>query len=133
MLLGRVFIIFFALGFGAFGAAYALMPAPMAAATGIALENGAAVIDLRATYGGTALGIALFYLWCLLSPAGIRAGLTATVYIVGVIALTRAAGIIAADGEHSLMIWLLLLEIVTILIAGFALIRLGNNPANEPA
>ncbi len=44
------------------------------------------MIDMRATYGGTALGLGLFFGFCARNPAVLRAGLLASLMVLSGIA-----------------------------------------------
>ena len=116
MSLGRFSLIFAAVAFFIYGAAFLLFPILMTSFLGFKLSVSSAVIDVRATYGGSILGTAVFFAWCALRDELLRAGLMAQAAVLGGFIFGRVVGI-AVDREPNLFIVILLIgEIV-----GFAL------------
>jgi hypothetical protein len=95
--------------FGMYGLAYLLVPDSLVwVATGVALPNAAAAIDLRATYSGFAIGVTAI-LWMLVRGGSIdfqRVGQLGCVFTYGGIAFARLVGIIVTK-EPTLFMWLL--------------------------
>ena len=96
-LLGSLLIF---LGFGTW-----LFVAPQALeGIGIQLLEPAARIDVRATYGGMELGLAVFLLLCLLRDAWVRVGLTAAGCVIAGFGCARLAAI-ALEGQGTPLMW----------------------------
>ena len=93
----RVVLVLSALAFAGFGVAFLVAPVPMAGTIGILLPEPSARIDLRATYGGFEIGLAIFLLWCLGAPDRLRAGLLASALCIGGFGVTRLVAL-AFDG-----------------------------------
>ena len=87
-----------ALGFGGFGAAYAVRPSAMGALTGIALPSRTASTDFAATYGGAQLGLAVFLALCARRQSWHRVGLLAAGSTLAGIGGVRLVGIVLAGG-----------------------------------
>jgi hypothetical protein len=66
--------------------------------TGAAPSLPSAVIDMRATYGGFALGVGLFIGLCAMRPEWARVGLMASLLAVASIGAARVVGL-AVDGQ----------------------------------
>lgn len=91
-----------------FGVCFAAAPAFFAEAlTGAAPGTPSALIDMRATYGGTAIGAGLFFGFCACQPGSVRLGLLASLFLLGGIAGARIVGFVV-DGSPNLFMPLLL-------------------------
>lgn len=94
--------------FLAFGLGFVLIPGDLVEyATGTIPGTTSAMIDLRATYGGMALGIGFFFGLCAYRPETVKIGLTASLMVMAFIAGGRIFGIII-DGSPNGFMWLLL-------------------------
>jgi hypothetical protein len=96
-----------------FGGAYLVAPAWITSQMGIGHTTAAGLTDLRATYAGFQLGMAVLLGWCLRDESRYVAGLVAFTSLVSVLALSRALGL-ALDGFS------LEMAIATILELGIA-------------
>ena len=94
--------------FAFFGATSMLAPNFIAALADINLPTATARIDFAATYGGFELGMAAFLAFCTLNHDRVRLGLLATAFCITGFALTRSIGIILANGEVRLILYLVL-------------------------
>jgi len=107
-----------------FGVGFIMMPGFLAnLLTDAVPGTTSAMIDMRATYGGMALGIAIFFGVCARHPDTVRIGLIASVLVLFCIALGRIVGIFI-DGSPNIFIYLLLsAEILFAALILFALKR----------
>jgi hypothetical protein len=113
MLLPRAILWLLALGFAAFGAAYACWPAAMASLTDISLPSATARVDFMATYGGFQLGFAAFLMWCAVRADLARVGLLAAGWALLGFASVRLMGILLNGGAVGLGLYAgLAMEIV---------------------
>ncbi|MGH9891609.1 MAG: DUF4345 domain-containing protein [bacterium] len=97
--------------FMAFGVAFAMAPQQGAEfATGARPSLPSALIDMRATYGGMALGIGLFLGLCARRPSWVRTGLSASLLTVAAIGSARLLGIIVDGSPNAIMLSLLATE-----------------------
>lgn len=115
--------------FVAFGLGFILVPDFISMfVTGSAPGTSSAMIDMRATYGGMALGIGLFFGLCAYRPGSVRLGLIASLLVMVSIAGGRLFGMIA-DGSPNLFMWVLLAsELLFTILLLFALkIDKGSN------
>jgi hypothetical protein len=111
--------------FIAFGLGFIFAPAFFAnLITGATPGTPSAMIDMRATYGGFGLGIALFYGWCA-QNSQVRLGLLASLLVMAAIAGGRIVGFVL-DGSPNLFMWLLLAA-ETLFVALIFLTLRGNN------
>lgn len=91
-----------------FGAGFIVAPNALSLLlTGAAPGTASAVTDMRATYGGTALGLGLFSGFCARDPKTLRAGLLAPLMVLSGIAGGRLFGIFV-DGSPNGWMFLLL-------------------------
>lgn len=89
--------------------------------TGSIPATASAMTDMRATYGGMALGIALFFGFCARKADAVRIGLIASLLVLAGIALGRTVGIFI-DGNPNIFMYLLLsAEVVFAALVLFAL------------
>jgi hypothetical protein len=79
-----------------FGLGYLFGPAKMLEPMGFPSLPGSAMTDIRATYGGTQLGVGLFMLYCL-AQERVRIGLVLSVMLVSV-GFARTLGLMI-DGD----------------------------------
>jgi low temperature requirement protein LtrA len=105
MSLARASLWIFALGFGAFGTAYAGWPTAMAALTGVALPSPTARIDFAATYGGFQLGFAVFLWLCVRrgDPASVRLGLLASGCALSGFGIVRLTSLLLHPGAGAVI------------------------------
>jgi len=110
--------------FVAFGLGFALAPQQLAEfVTGVGPSASNALIDMRATYGGVAIGIGLFIGICARRPAWVRPGLLVSLLTIAATASGRALGIIVDGSPNALMLVLLAAEIAFAGLYVFALRR----------
>jgi hypothetical protein len=106
------------------GGAYLVAPAWVTAQMHIGHASPAGLTDLRATYAGFQLGMAVLLGWCLREPARYAAGLVAFASVVGALALARALGLLL-DGFSGSMATAAALELLLTACALWAHHRLG--------
>jgi hypothetical protein len=94
------------LGFAGFGAAFLAGPAFLGV-VGVVLTEPSAAAEIRAFYGGVALGLAAFFALAAARPAWQRPALTAQVLAFGGAALGRLVGL-AVDGAGGPLLFALL-------------------------
>lgn len=94
--------------FVAFGLGFILAPQPLAALlTGATPATASAMIDMRATYGGMALGLAVIFGLCARNEVHVQLGLQGIIAVMGGLAVARMLGMFL-DGEPNLFMFLLL-------------------------
>ena len=82
-----------------FGLFYLVSPQTLAETAGLT-ANASGLTDIRATYGGFQLGLALFLFWSCRSPDKVASALVATGVIFACVGLGRLFGVIV-DGDFS--------------------------------
>jgi hypothetical protein len=130
MYLARLILALNSLGFAAFGLAFLIWPAALAARIGLVAGTPAALIDIRATYGGFELGIAALLGFCAVSIGGTAFGLLAAACAFGGFAGGRLIGILATGGADWLTWSFLALEVASLLINVAALRHLKTHPGS---
>lgn len=118
--------------FMAFGLGFAFAPEALAdLVAGDAPSVASAVTDMRATYGGVAIGLGLFYGMCARRPEWVRLGLIASLIVVASIGATRLGGIIADGSPNAFMIIFLVAELLSVGLYAFALGQLGRSQGDD--
>ena len=102
----QILIIVAALIFTGFGVWFLIKPDALSG-VGIELTGSEARTDIRATYGGFELGVAVFLFWCASREDWHRIGLIAATLFVAGFGVGRAVGILCEGGATGLM-WSLL-------------------------
>jgi hypothetical protein len=110
-------------GFLGFGLWLIVDPAGGLATVGIAAQNPAGLIELRALYGGLELGLGIFLLLSAARPDWRRPGLWAVLLGNGGIGLTRLAGIALSGVFTPFFAAALAWELGFAALAGWALRR----------
>jgi len=110
---------FFYFGFG-----FLLFPTTFCAAIDIELTSPTAITDIRATYGGFEIGLAVFLCFCARQPTFHGAGLLVTACAVGGFGAGRLFGIIMDGSTVPLMVGFTILEIVVTFFSLFLFFRL---------
>lgn len=87
----RVFVWLVATLLGCTGLAYLFAPAEMASPAGLSADAGG-LTDIRATYGGFQVGIAVFLVW--LSRSQLSAALLLTAVVFGAVLISRVTGLL---------------------------------------
>lgn len=117
-----------------FGVAFLIAPATMAhLLTGVTPNAPNALIDIRATYGGMALGIGLFFAFCARRSETLRIGLIASLLVAAGIVLGRLAGLVVDGSPNAAMIALLAGDSLFIVLFAIALRRLGGVSSGRSA
>jgi hypothetical protein len=111
------------LSFGVLGLLFLYDPVRWAGSLDIEARTDVGKVDLRATYGGGFLGLALFWFWCALDPARSAAGLWSMALVYGGLGLGRALGWLAGHKLDRKMTGFLVFELCAValcvaLIAG---------------
>lgn len=113
-----VFVRLTGLVFLGFGVACVIAPAQMLeAATGAIMQHPVGLIDLRATYGGMSLGVAVILFGLAGSKATLRAGLWGVMAIMVGMAGGRVVGIVVSPESNWVMSIYLTLEVVAALVS----------------
>lgn len=113
VLVNGILFIGFGLGF---------MTAPVyfsALFTGAQLTTASAIIDVRATYGGMALGLGIWLVVC--ARQHIRLGLIGAFAVLTSIVLARLVGIVLDGGANGFMYAFLAAEVLFLLATSYAL------------
>lgn len=102
-----------------FGLGFMIAPACFSALfTGAQLTTASAIIDVRATYGGMALGLGIWLVVC--ARQDIRLGLIGAFAVLTSIVLTRLVGIVLDGGANGFMYAFLAAEVLFLLATGYA-------------
>ena len=121
MNLERIVIFSAAAFFLFYGIAFSILPGDMALLiTGSEPRGESALVDFRATYGGTtmAVGLALLYLFSIEQP---RACLVIVIIVLMSMALTRAIGLFVDGPGNFLMTLYLVFELLGSALAAIAM------------
>jgi len=124
MRISRFSILLAAIAYAAIGLIFLIDPVYWGSSVDISLPTPTAIIDLRATYGGCMLAIAIFLAYCLANSRLIRVGLIFQAISLGGFGLARLAGIIMNPPTRGIMYYLLLAEIFGVALAVYCLSRL---------
>ena len=100
--------------FAGFGFGFAVAPKFFADffIPGAAPTVPSAVIDMRATYGGVAFGIGLFFGVAATRPQWLRPALVASLLVDSSIGAARAVGIVADGNPNAWMLFFLATEVI---------------------
>jgi len=108
----------------AFGLGFSLVPAPLAEMfTDAAPATHSAVIDMRATYGGTALGVAIIFALCARNEDYLKLGVQGLLAVMTGLAAARSVGILSDREPNLFMLGLLVAEVTMVILAFAALTR----------
>jgi hypothetical protein len=109
--------------FVGFGVGFAVAPKFFADffIPGAAPSVPSAVIDMRATYGGVAFGIGLFFAIAATRPQWQRPALTASLLVDSSIGAARAVGIVVDGEPNSWMLFFLATEVIFAVVIVMAL------------
>lgn len=127
MSFGRVLLWVAGLMLLVFGLAYLLAPARLVEPAGFSLPTPSALSDVRATYGGFALGLAAFLLWCTRAPQRVPTGLLGLALIEAGVGLCRAIGVWIDGAFNRFHATAFLIEISLALLALIALARIRRS------
>jgi hypothetical protein len=116
-LLGISAMIFGACLMGGLGSPYLLQPAGIHEALGISPETPSALAEIRSTYGGLHVGIALFLIACAASEGRRRAGLLFCGLAFLGAGLARFAGALEFQTTESVPVVVAFLEVTFSMIA----------------
>ncbi len=100
MMATRLYLGFVALLFVATGLWGLLAPASLLSALGAGNPGAAGLTMIRAVAGGLPIGIGALSGWCAASPARVRFGIAATLWLVAPMLVARVAGLLL-DGSAS--------------------------------
>lgn len=110
--------------FVVFGAGFVIAPEQGAEfITGVGPTAPNVLIDMRATYGGVALGMGVFLGICARRPSWVRPGLIASLLTIAATGSARVLGIAVDGSPNALMLVLLGAEIAASGLYVFALRR----------
>ena len=108
--------------FVGFGLGFVFAPDTLATLiTGAAPATPSAMTDMRATYGGMALGLALIFGLCARNEGSVRLGVQGVLAVMVALVVARTLGILLDGAPNTFMFVLLLAEIVMAFLASFAL------------
>jgi len=108
------------------GLYFLILPQQAAAAIDLAMPTATARTDVRATYGGMVLGIAVFFAWAAWKPGMVEAGLWSMLLVYGGLALGRLVAIGSGERPESLM-WIFLGIEVAVAVASAFLLKVGSS------
>jgi hypothetical protein len=108
--------------FVGFGLGFVFAPEALAALiTGAAPATPSAMTDMRATYGGMALGLAFIFGLCAKNEGSVRLGVQGVFAVMAALAVARVLGMLLDGTPNTFMFVLLLAEVVMAFLALFAL------------
>jgi len=111
-----------ALLFLAFGLGFMFAPAFFSQTiTGASPATSSAMIDMRATYGGIALGLAIFWGWCARERNTQHAGLLSSLLVLAATTIGRVIGMVVDGSPNIFMFILLTAELIFVGLIVFAL------------
>jgi hypothetical protein len=119
---------FAAIVFDLFGLACFFLPQQMVGLIGYQLTQPSAIGEVRATYGGLSIGIAIF-LWLCANPTHARLGLRLMLLVVAGLMIGRIVGI-AIDGPPNIAALALLTTEVGFTVASLLALRTASAPAH---
>ncbi|MCW8193700.1 DUF4345 domain-containing protein [Proteobacteria bacterium 005FR1] len=105
----RVFLLIVAASFLILGLIALIDPPGTVAPLGIALESASALTEIRATYGGMMIGVAVFLSYT--ATYRVREGLIATIAMLGSIGIVRLYGIVFDQSQVLIQFSLLGVEL----------------------
>lgn len=109
--------------FVGFGLGFVFAPETLATLiTGAAPTTPSAMTDMRATYGGMALGLAFIFGLCARNEGSVRLGVQGVLAVMVGLAVSRVLGFLF-DGEPNIFMWLLLLAEALMASLAFAALR----------
>jgi len=124
MKLGRSILWVNCLLFVAFGIGYLLVPSLLSnLITGASPATASAMTDMRATYGGMALGLAFIFGLCTKDEKDVRLGVRGVLVTMTALAGSRLFGMLL-DGSPTILISVLF--VAEALMASLALLTLGK-------
>lgn len=92
-----------------------LAPQKVASAVGFELPSAAAIVEIKATYGGLMLALAAFLVWCDIKDYKAHALVFLALMYIG-FAGGRLIGILSNKAWNQTLFWYLLFEIIALLI-----------------
>lgn len=118
---GNAFLGLNAIVFAGLGLAGLFAPEAVMAGVGVELTANSSLVDLRATYGGAMLGIALFLASCM-GGTQVRTGVAAVFWVTGGFLAGRLIGMAQGDGP-ALMWQLAVFEVIWCVLAAVLWLR----------
>jgi hypothetical protein len=110
--------------FVAFGIGFVTAPRELAnLITGGAPVTPSAIIDMRAVYGGVALGMGLFFGLCAGRAEWVRPGLFGSLLVIACIGAARAVGLVVDGQPNAFMLLFLSTEVASV---GLIIVALRN-------
>jgi hypothetical protein len=107
--------------FAAFGLGFTFFPGLLSSiVAGSEPTSPSAVIDMRATYGGMALGLAFLFWLCTKDKQAVYIGVRGVLGLMVLLALSRLFGIIVDGSANSFMYLLLGAEVLMAVLAAIA-------------
>jgi hypothetical protein len=112
--------------FGLFGLAFVFWPVSMTRfVTGVAPGSPGAITDIRAIYGGMALGLTAFFALAYRGDANVqRIGVAASALAFGCIAIARTIGLVADGSGNAIMFAQLAAEALAAILSTALLARI---------
>ncbi|ANW25564.1 hypothetical protein BA953_15885 [Vibrio coralliilyticus] len=101
-----------------YGLAFAIAPNSMLSqATGGYVTSASMLVDMRATYGGMSVGVALILFLLSQKPSTLTMGLLAVIFVNASMATGRIIGLVSDGEANSTMYFYLMLEVGVSLLA----------------
>lgn len=106
-----------------FGLGFVSAPQTLATLiTGASPVTPSAITDMRATYGGMSLGLALIYGLSARKGGDVQLGLQGVLAVMASLAVARVIGIVL-DGDPNVFVWLLLFAEAAMGVLAFVALR----------
>jgi hypothetical protein len=126
MLLGRVLLYLFGVGFMLLGVRYFADPRALTGESDLVLPNAKAMMEIRTVYGGMFAGLGLTLAVLSLRASDVPTGLRVLIMVAGLVAAARIGGIALGQAPDTLFAAMLGIEIVGIVLAVIALHGIGK-------
>ena len=122
-MMDRTFVWIVSAIIGLFGVFYLVSPATLTVSAGIS-SDASGLTDVRATYGGFQIGIAMFLAWC--TRAHVSLALLLTTFVIGAVLLSRVVGLLMDGSLTSFHLGALTFEVPTTALALWLYSRSSN-------
>ncbi|MFK7895710.1 MAG: DUF4345 family protein [Myxococcota bacterium] len=123
--MARYALLLFGLAWGGFGLLGLFAPDAILGAAGISFDASAGITEARTMYGGSQLGLALFFFWAAGRPAYHVPGLVVGGLYMGGAALARAFGVFVVGATDFTSVSAMVMEFGATGIALISLWQLG--------
>ncbi len=121
--MGRIVLLVMGLLWIAFGVLGLIAPVMILGAVGLDIGTADALADARAMYGGSQIGLGVFFVYCSRAEGLERAGLIALALVAAGFGLARSFGIAVDGARGGITFFALTTEVIAVALAWIALSR----------